>query len=651
MRRIPAPVSAAALAACLSFPFLAPQAMAQAAAVAPIPASQDVAYPGTLRVFVDATDTQQRVMRVRQIVPVSKAGDLVLVMPRWLPGKHAPRPQTDKIANIRFSAGGKPLAWLRDPVEVTAFHVAVPDGVSEVTAEFDFLTPMTTAAGRVVMTDVLANLQWENLSMYPAGFYTSRIATELTLKLPQGWKYASALEGGSEGADGAVTFKPLPYNDFIDSPMFAGKYFRQIDLTPQGGAQGAQVPVRLNVFADKPGDLAATDEQITIHRKLVSQSLKLFKSQHYDHYDFLLHLSDELGDIGLEHHRSSENGHEPAYFTDWTNEYVGRDLLAHEFAHSWDGKFRWGADSHKPDFLQPMENSLLWVYEGQTQYWGYMLSARSGMYTPDMTKEALALTAALYDNYAGSKWRPVLDTTNDPIISARAPKNWTSQQRNEDYYSVGLLVWLDADTLIREKTGNKKSLDDFASAFFGIKDGSYVPETYTFEDVVATLNRVYPYDWAGFLKKRIAETSDGTFLDGLERGGYKLVYKDKPTNWYKAREKKLKIVDLSYSVGLSITTATGDIASVFWDSPAFKAGLGQGMTVVAVNGEVFDADGLKNAVTAASKADGKPVELLIKRGKTYKTYTIDYKGGLRYPQLERIEGKPALLDAIIAEKK
>lgn len=651
MRRIPAPVSAAALAACLSFSFLAPQALAQAAAVAPIPASQDVAYPGTLRVFVDATDTQQRVMRVRQTVPVSKAGDLVLVMPRWLPGKHAPRPQTDKIANIRFSAGGKPLTWLRDPVEVTAFHVAVPDGVSEVTAEFDFLTPMTTAAGRVVMTDVLANLQWENLSMYPAGFYTSRIATELTLKLPQGWKYASALEVGSEGADGAVTFKPLPYNDFIDSPMFAGKYFRQIDLTPQGGARGAAVPVRLNVFADKPGDLAATDEQVAIHRKLVSQSLKLFRSQHYDHYDFLLHLSEELGDIGLEHHRSSENGHESTYFTDWANEYVGRDLLAHEYTHSWDGKFRWGADSHKPDFLQPMENSLLWVYEGQTQYWGYMLSARSGMYTPDMTKEALALTAALYDNYAGSKWRPVLDTTNDPIISARAPKNWTSQQRSEDYYSVGLLVWLDADTLIREKTGNKKSLDDFAAAFFGIKDGSYVPETYTFEDVVATLNRVYPYDWAGFLKKRIAETSDGTFLDGLERGGYKLVYKDKPTNWYKAREKKLKIVDLSYSVGLSITTATGDIASVFWDSPAFKAGLGQGMTVVAVNGEAFDADGLKNAVTAASKADGKPVELLIKRGKTYKTYMIDYKGGLRYPQLERIEGKPALLDAIIAEKK
>ncbi len=639
-------VSAAALAACLSSQFLASHAFAQAPAVQPIPASQNIAYPGTLKVFVDATDTQQRVLRVRQTVPVSKAGDFVLVMPRWLPGKHAPRPQTDKIANIRFSAGGKPLTWLRDPVEMTAFHVTVPEGVTEVTAEFDFLTPMTTTAGRVVVTDLMANLQWENLSMYPAGYYTSRIPVELSLKLPQGWKHASALEVASEGADGSVAFKPLPYDAFVDSPMFAGKHYRLIDLTPQGKA-----PVRLNVFADKPGDLAATDEQISMHRKLVSQSLKLFKSQHYDHYDFLLHLSDELGDIGLEHHRSSENGHEPAYFTDWANEYVGRDLLAHEFAHSWDGKFRWGADSHKPDFLQPMENSLLWVYEGQTQYWGYMLSARSGLYTPDMTKEALALTAALYDNYAGSKWRPVLDTTNDPIISARAPKNWLSQQRNEDYYSVGLLVWLDADTLIREKTGNKKSLDDFASAFFGVKDGQFTPEPYTFEDVVAALNGVYAYDWAGFLKTRIAETSDGTFLDGLERGGYRLVYKDQPTNWYKAREKKLKIVDLSYSMGLSVTTATGDIASVFWDSPAFKAGLGQGMTVVAVNGQAFDADGLKAAVTDAAKADGKPVELLIKRGKTYKTYTINYTGGHRYPQLERIAGKPALLDTILAEKK
>ena len=611
----------------------------------PLPASKPVDYPGTLKVFVDASDTQQRVMRVRQVIPVTKAGDLILVMPRWLPGKHAPRPQADKIANVRFSTGSQNLGWKRDPVEVTAFHVAVPAGAKEVVAEFDFLSPMTTSAGRIVMTDVMANLQWENLSMYPAGFSVSRIPVELTLKLPDGWDYAVALDTASKNADGTVTFKPLPYEHFIDSPMFAGKYKKSFDLSVD-----PKVPVRLNVFADKPGDLAATDGQIAIHKKMVAQAVKVFRSQHYDHYDFLLHLSEEMGDIGLEHHRSSENGHDHDYFTAWSSNYVGRDLLAHEYTHSWDGKFRRGADLYNPDFHTPMRNSLLWVYEGQTQFWGYVLSARSGLYTPEQAKQAIALIAAQYDNFTGSQWRPMGDTTNDPILSARAPKNWLSQQRNEDYYNVGMLIWLDADTLIREKTGNKKSLDDFAGLFFGIKDGSFTPETYEFKDVAATLNKVYPYDWESFLSKRVNETSTGTFLDGLERGGYRLTYTDTPTDWFKAREKKSKSTDLSYSLGLSVN-ASGEITSVFWDSPAFKAGLGQGMSVIAVNGTAFDADGLTAAVTAASKPDGKPVELLIRRGKAYKTVAIDYKGGLRYPRLEKIAGKPAYLDDILAEKK
>ncbi|MFT3996197.1 MAG: collagenase [Asticcacaulis sp.] len=611
----------------------------------PLPASKPVDYPGTLKVFVDATDTEQRVMRVRQVVPVSKAGELILIMPRWLPGKHAPRPQADKIANVRFSANGQNLSWQRDPVEVTAFHLNVPAGAKEVVAEFDFLTPMTTTAGRVVMTDVMANLQWENLSMYPAGYAVSRIPVELTLKLPEGWDYAAALDTVSKNADGTVTFKPLPYEHFIDSPMFAGKYKKSFDLSFD-----PKVPVRLNVFADKPGDLAATDEQIATHKKMVAQAVKLFKSQHYDHYDFLFHLSEEMGGIGLEHHRSSENGRSPDYFTGWASSYVGRDLLAHEYTHSWDGKFRRGADLYNPDFHTPMRNSLLWVYEGQTQFWGYVLSARSGLLTTEQAKQAIALTAAQYDNFSGSQWRPLADTTNDPILSARQPKNWLSQQRNEDYYNVGLLIWLDADSLIREKTGNKKSLDDFAGLFFGVKDGSWTPETYEFKDVVATLNKVYPYDWNGFLNERVNETSKGTFLDGIERGGYKLTYTDTPTDWFKAREKNQKTTDLSYSLGLSLN-ATGEITSVFWDSPAFKAGLGQGMAVIAVNGTAYDADGLKAAIREAGKPDGKLVELLIKRGKTYKTVAIDYKGGLRYPRLEKVEGKKAYLDDLLAEKK
>ncbi|WKL56233.1 peptidase M61 [Asticcacaulis sp. ZE23SCel15] len=610
-----------------------------------IPAARDIAYPGTLKVFVDATDLDHRRWVVRQVVPVDKAGEMVLMTPLWLPGKHSAQKFSDKIANVRFSAGGQTLTWLRDPVAVNAFRFTVPDGVTEVVAEFEYLAPMTSTAGRVVQTDLMANFQWELASMYPAGYFTSRIPIQLTLKLPQGWSHASALEVESTAADNTVTFKPISYDNFIDSPMFAGKYYKQWDLTPAG-----KKPVRLNVFADKPDYMEAKPEVIDLHRKMVAQSVKLFKSEHYDHYDFLVHLSEELGDIGLEHHRSSENGHDIKYFTDWANGYIGRDLLAHEFTHSWDGKFRRGADLYTPDFQEPMRGSLLWVYEGQTQYWGYMLTARSGMFNKEQTREAIALIAAIYDNFKGTEWRPTVDTTNDPVISSRAPKNWLSMQRSEDYYNVGLLIWLDADTLIREKTGNKKSLDDFAGAFFGVKDGAWVPETYEFKDVVATLNSVYAYDWDTFLKDRLYKPMKGAPLDGLERGGYKLVYSAVPTDWIKSREKVQKNTDLSYSLGFTLNTA-GDITGTLWDSPAFKAGLGQGMSVVAVNGVAYEADGLKAAVTEAAKPGAKPIELLIKKGKTYRTVTIDYKGGLRYPRLERIAGKPAYLDDILTEKK
>ncbi|OYW77277.1 MAG: peptidase M61, partial [Asticcacaulis sp. 32-58-5] len=311
------------------------QAPYQASATPAIPAARDIAYPGMLKVLVDATDLDHRRWVVRQVVPVDKAGEMVLMTPLWLPGKHAPQRFADKIANVRFSAKGETLTWLRDPVAVNAFRFTVPDGVTEVVAEFEYLAPMTTAAGRVVQTDLMANFQWELASMYPAGYFTSRIPVQLTLKLPQGWAHASALEVESTGADNTVTFKPISYDNFIDSPMFAGKYYKQWDLTPKG-----KNPVRLNVFADKPEYMEAKPEVIDLHRKMVDQSIKLFKSEHYDHYDFLVHLSEELGDIGLEHHRSSENGHDIKYFTDWANAYIGRDLLAHEFTHSWDGKFR-----------------------------------------------------------------------------------------------------------------------------------------------------------------------------------------------------------------------------------------------------------------------------------------------------------------------
>jgi predicted metalloprotease with PDZ domain len=296
-----------------------------------------------------------------------------------------------------------------------------------------------------------------------------------------------------------------------------------------------------------------------------------------------------------------------------------------------------------------MRNSLLWVYEGQTQYWGNVLAARSGLQTKQQGLEALAMTAAIFDNRVGRAWRAMIDTTNDPIMAARRPISWRSWQRSEDYYSEGQLIWLDADTLIRELSGEKRSLDDFAKAFFGADNGSYVPKTYRFEDVVTTLNGVQPYDWASFLKTRLDGNGPGAPLDGLKRGGYRLVYTPKPTDFFKASEARRKSVDLTYSIGM-VLDKDGAMADVMWDGPAFKAGLIQGNQIIAVGGVAYDADLLKAAITAATDP-AKPVELLVKSGDRYRTIKLAYQGGLRYPRLEPIAGAPALLDDIYAARK
>ncbi|MDR6624122.1 putative metalloprotease with PDZ domain [Caulobacter segnis] len=639
-------LSLAATAALAQVPSpIAPQPWPESAApTAPIPAPQDVPYAGTLKLSVDATDLDRKIWTVTTTIPVSKAGDFVFLYPQWVPGGHSPRNDLDKLAGLVVTANGKRIPWTRDVVSVHAFHVDVPTGVSEIQVSYQFLTAVEAKVGRTEVTPEMLNLQWLQVTMYPAGYYTRRIPIEASVKLPEGWKLASALETAK--VDGQVTtFKPTTVETLVDSPIFAGKYFKSIDLDPTGPA-----PVRLNLVADSPELLDAKPEHIQVHKDLVQQAYKVFGSHHYDHYDFLVALSDKIGGIGLEHHRSSENRVTPKYFTEWDKSFVGRDLLSHEFTHSWNGKFRRAADLWTPNLNVPMRDSLMWVYEGQTQYWGNVLAARSGLLTKQQALDSIAATAATYDNRRGRDWRPVQDTTNDPIIASRKPLSWLSWQRSEDYYSEGLLVWLDADTLIREKTGGKKSLDDFSKAFFGVDNGSYVPRTYVFEDVVSTLNGVYAYDWATFLKTRIQEVQEKAPLDGLERGGYKLVYTATPTEFMKSAESRAKSTGLSYSLGLSVGS-DGVISDVQWGGPAFKAGLTQGLTVVAVNGEAFDGDKLKAAVTAAMKPENPLVELLLKDGSRYKSVKIDYRGGLRYPRLEKIAGVPSRLDDILTPRK
>ena len=618
-----------------------PAVLLLALAVAPwasaqTPPPQDVPQPGLLRIDVDATDIARRVFRVKATVP-AKPGPLTLLYPQWIPGNHSPTGAIDKLAGLTVTANGKVIPWTRDQYDVYAFHVDVPEGAGEVVAEFKFLSSQGGNQGRVVMTPEMLNLQWNSNSLYPAGVYARNIKALASVKLPAGWSYATALETESRSGD-TVTFKPIDYDDLVDSPLYAGKYYKRIDLDP-----GAKVPVHLNVFADDPKFLEAKPEQIKAHQALVQQMYKLYGARHYDHYEFLLALTGKLGGIGLEHHRSSENSGATGYFTEWDKTWLGRDLLAHEFNHSWDGKYRRGADLATPNFNVPMGDSLLWVYEGQTQFWGHVIAARSGLWTADQAREMLANVAAVYDRgRPGLAWRALQDTTNDPTIAQRRPLAYRNYQMSEDYYSGGQMLWLEVDGKLRELTGDKRSIDDFAKAFFGMKDGDWDVNPYTFDDVVATLDGIARYDWADFLRQRL--DGHGSLIGGIAASGWKLVYTDKPNKAFEAAEARSKGVNLTYSLGLT-ADAKGQLGDVLWDSPAFKAGLAPSMSLIAVNGREFSPEVLKDAV-AAAKGGSAPIELLVKNFDHIDTVKIDYHGGLLYPSLVRIDGKPDRLSEL-----
>ena len=602
-----------------------------------VPPARDIPFPGTIRLRVDATDVQRRIFRVRQTIPVPRAGDFVLLYPEWLPGAHSPRGAIKNVAGLKISAGDRRLSWRRDPADVYAFHVDVPEGVKSIEVEFQYVSATEADQGRTVMTPELASIQWIANSLYPAGYYVRGIPVQASLTVPRGWQVATSLRPESGGGTSTITYKTVPYDVLVDSPALAGAHFRKWELAPD---------VTLNVAADRPEELAASEEVMAAHRKLVEQAVKLFGARHYDHYDFLLSISENLGGIGLEHHRSSENGVKTGYFTDWASAQRDRNLLPHEFVHSWNGKYRRGADLWTPDYRMPMQNSLLWVYEGQTQFWGYVLDARSGMLTKQEVLDALAATAATYDSTPGRGWKPLIDTTNDPITAQRAPQPWRSWQRSEDYYSEGLLIWLDVDRILRQQSKGRRSMNDFARAFFGMNDRDYGELTYTFEDVVATLNGIQPYDWAAYLNRRLHSYTERAPLEGIEQGGYKLVYTDTPTDWFKAGEKKTKTIDVSYSGGFTVSTRDSSVTSVIWDGPAFDAGLTVGSKILAVNGRSFDGDALKRAIVAATKSK-EPIRLLVQNGDTFRTLDLDWHGGMRYPRLQPTAGGKGTLDALL----
>lgn len=602
--------------------------------VTSIPPARDMAWPGgTMKLDVDASDLTHRIIRIRQTIPLAAAGPLVLLSPQWLPGAHAPRGEIEKLAGLAFTADGRPLGWRRDPVDVYAFHLDVPPGTKAITADFQYLAATERDQGRIKIGEAMMDLQWENLSLYPAGYRVSRIPVQARVTFPAGWTDATALRGTRAGT--VTSYPATDYATLIDSPIFAGRFAATHDL-----GKG----VRLNIFADSAAEATATPNQIARHRRLVDETVALFGTRPFDHYDFLLAISDDIGHIGLEHHRSSENGVDTGYFALWDAGPAGRNILPHEFTHSWNGKFRRPAGLATPDYATPMQGELLWVYEGQTQFWGYVLGARSGITSKEQTLDALATIAARLDATNGRKWRSVADTTEDPIIAARKPKAWPDWQRGEDYYNEGMMVWLEADAMLRRGIGGARGLDDFTRTFFTGKDGEASVSPYGRQDVVAALNRIMPYDWDAFFTARIDRPSPDLSKAGLELGGYRLDYGDKPGPAVQGRETSLHIVEQPYGVGLTVKD-DGTVTAVVWDSAAYRAGMRDGDRILAVGGMEYARTRFLDALGGAAKGGG--VDLIVKQGRAIKMNRLDYSGGIRYPRLQKIGGGEGSLDRLL----
>ena len=586
----------------------------------------------SIKMNVDATDAARNVLHTTLMIPV-KPGPLSLFYPKWIPGEHSPTGPINDMVGLRLSANGKSIPWTRDAVEMFAFHCEVPTGASELEVTFDDVSqPGTTMSAR------LARVKWNRVLIYPRGINSDAIHVDASIKLPNGWKFATALPVLSERRD-EVEFKEVSLTELVDSPLIAGANFRKVTLA------SAPLLHEMDIAADSPTALEIKPETLRGWQNLVKEANALFGARHYRSYRFLLTLSDIGGGEGLEHHESSEDGVGEKALSDPGQLIDLGDLLGHEYTHSWNGKYRRPADLTTTDFEQPMLGHLLWVYEGLTEYLGKVLPARSGLWTPENFRESIAAVAAEMDNQSGRKWRPLVDTAAAVQFTYSSPRAWMNYRRRVDYYFEGLLLWMEADVIIRHQSRGKLSLDDFCHKFHGGQDTGPMVKTYTFDDIVNTLNQVTPYDWREFLDERVNQIAVRAPLGGITSGGWKLVYDEKPNDEVRFGEQQRKFINLTYSIGLMVS-AEGVVLDVQPDLPAAKAGLAPGMKIIGVNGRSWSADTLHEAL-ATTKTSATPIELRVENGGFQESYKVAYRGGERYPHLERDPAKPDLLSEII----
>jgi predicted metalloprotease with PDZ domain len=596
---------------------------------------------------VDLREAPLHIFHAKLTLPVNP-GPLTLVYPKWIPGEHAPTGPIIDFVGLKINADGREFPWRRDDVDMYAFHLEVPSGVNTIHLSYDFPTPpdSTSSRERQSTTARLAILNWYTLALYPQGAKPDDLTYVASLRLPAGWKYGTALPVAKESSD-LIEFAPATLTTVIDSPVITGAYMRHIDLSP-----GQTPPHMVHVAADGLAPLEATPAEVQHLRQLVAETGAVFGARHYRRYDFLLTLSDRLPQDGVEHHESSDDRTEESFFLD-LGLFETSDLLAHEFTHSWNGKYRRPAGLATPDYQTPMKGDLLWVYEGLTQYYGQIFSARSGITPLNLFREELASTAAYLNDRPGRIWRDLQDTAVAAQILYNSPPEWASWRRSIDYYDEGTLIWLEADTIIRKQTNGKKSLDDFCQKFHGGESSPPKVVPYTFDDVVAGMNEIAPYDWRTFFTERLRSHGPGAPLGGIENGGWKLVFTDTQNEFERINEAATQEVEMQFSLGILVHTPGGEgsdqILDVIPGSPAANAGMAPGMRLVAVNGRKWSPDILRDGI-ARAKNGKEPIELLTENGDFFQTYRIDYHGGERYPHLEPASGKTDLLTEITKMK-
>jgi predicted metalloprotease with PDZ domain len=610
-------------------------ALLSSTAIAQQEPSASAKFPGTITLAVDASEAPAKIFHSKLTIP-AKPGPMTLLYPKWIPGEHGPTGPIADLTGLRITAGNQALRWRRDDVNMYALHIEVPQGTTQLDVILDYTSPAELEQGFTAGSTATAQmmlLSWNWVLLYPEGYAAQQIDFRPSLKLPAGWQFGSPLPGATRTGD-EVQFAPVSLYTLVDSPVIAGHYFRAVKLTPPNATPAAE----MDIASDSAPALQMTAKQEQAFKQLVAEANTLFGATHYRDYHFLFSLSDHVAHFGLEHHESNDSRTYERTFLDPQEWLTMGSLLSHEYTHSWNGKYRRPAGLTTPDYQQPHKGELLWVYEGLTDYLGNVLAGRSGIYTPEQYREALAMIAAQMENRAGRTWRPLIDTAVAAQVLYSAPEPWTNWRRSVDYYPEGDLIWLDADTTIRKLTGGRKSLDDFCKAFHGAPSLTAndvpAPKPYTFDDVVNTLNSVASNDWRKFLEDRLWSTSQHAPLAGVQASGWDLTYNETPSELWKAGETLYKQTDLSYSIGIVLNNENGGILDVVFGSPAAKAGIMPGMKLVAVNDRAWKPETLHDTLKAG-KNEKEPLRLLVQNAEYFNTYTVDYHGGDRYPHLTR----------------